>query len=88
MNQCVNKTNDFNKFQKYQKLFKKLDSDRDGCISISNISLAFVHNDLLMELIPVLSKLQRNVKKKFTFVEFCSEVEKMKNNKTFISKLI
>ena len=58
------------KKEKLKELFNKLDSDNDGYISLKNIKLSSINNQILSALTPVLTKLQKDNNRKMNFNEF------------------
>ena len=58
------------KKEKIKELFNKLDSDNDGYISLKNIKLSSINNQILSALTPVLAKLQKDKNRKMNFNEF------------------
>ena len=58
------------KKEKLKELFNKLDSDNDGYISLKNIKLSSINNQILSALTPVLAKLQKDNNRKMNFNEF------------------
>ena len=58
------------KKEKIKELFNKLDSDNDGYISLKNIKLSSINNQILSALTPVLAKLQKDNNRKMNFNEF------------------
>ena len=58
------------KKEKLKELFNKLDSDNDGYISLKNIKLSSINNQILSALTPVLAKLQKDNNGKMNFNEF------------------
>lgn len=52
-----------------KNIFDSLDSDQDGFISINNLQLSKINNNILMELTPILTYLQKT-NNKINFDEF------------------
>lgn len=64
------------KKEKLKELFNKLDSDNDGYISLKNIKLSSINNQILTALTPVLTKLQKDNNRKMNFNEFVLRCDK------------
>ena len=64
------------KKEKIKELFNKLDSDNDGYISLKNIKLSSINNQILTALTPVLTKLQKDNNRKMNFNEFVLRCDK------------
>ena len=64
------------KKEKIKELFNKLDSDNDGYISLKNIKLSSIDNQILSALTPVLTKLQKDSNRKMNFNEFYLRCDK------------
>ena len=64
------------KKEKLKELFNKLDYDNDGYISLKNIKLSSINNQILTALTPVLTKLQKDNNRKMNFNEFVLRCDK------------
>ena len=64
------------KKEKLKELFNKLDSDNDGYISLKNIKLSSINNQILTALTPVLTKLQKDNNRKMNVNEFVLRCDK------------